>query len=111
MTANPIAGPRRSFFTWAATYSFVAPLATAAVTLGTLYGISNLGYGPSNFILSSGFIIVITSLISGFVSLFGIQRPGPHVRVWKALLGILLSCVVGFGIILLAALVGMGHGC
>jgi len=116
MTVDLIVGPRKSFFTWAAMYSFVAPLATAAVSFAIFYGVHFLGGGPlgdgsTNFISLSGLIVVATSLILGVVSLFGIERHGARVILWKALLGILLSCVVGFGIFVLALAAAMGHGC
>ena len=92
-------------------YSFVAPLATAAAIFLIFYGFPNPGYDFANFFLTTGLIVVITSLIFGVISLFGIERHGARAILWKALLGILLSCVVGFGIFVMAVGVAMGHGC
>src|SRR5437879_4721228 len=100
-TEAPASSPK-PFFKWAARYSLVAPLATAAVTLFTVFAVRGAGYEFVNFVLSCGMLIVITSLISGVVSFFGVMGRGVRILVWTAAAGILSSCVMGFGIFVLA---------
>ena len=61
--------------------------------------------------LFCAFWIQPVGLFLGIASLFGIPRHGARLILWKAVLGILLSCGAGFGIFILALANAMGHNC
>jgi hypothetical protein len=104
--------PVKSFFTWAAWYSLVTPFVTAAITFLVLFVESRTGYMEYdivNFVLLCGFLLVISSLISGALSFFGVPRHGARVIVWKAIIGMLASCIVGLGIFVVSMGQALAH--
>jgi hypothetical protein len=99
--------PQQSFFSIAAWYSLLAPVIAgiALVLLGSLGFFSRFdspGIDPDT-VLSFMAVVLLSSVVMSIISLFGIRRHGARVILWKAALGILVSCifyvgVAGFGL-------------
>src|SRR5690242_15390778 len=103
--------PPKPFFKWAARYSLMAPLATALVVMFILFIDRNPDYDFMNFVLGSSMLIVISSLLLGVIGFFGVMDHGAPFMMVTAIAGVVLSCVVGFGLFVLAIGNSMGHGC
>ena len=96
-------GQTRSFFSFAAWYSFAVPISAVLMTL-TLVVISErtsiLPTEARDFIsrnLSAfAFWVYLSSFVLGIFSLFGIGRHGPAFILWKAVPGIFASGLLGF---------------
>lgn len=93
---------KMSSFDWAAWFSFVTPLAAAAITFG-LFLAANYSHSNSlsiknliGGVLGCEFLMLFVSLILGVVSLFGIQQHKRKLTLWIALFGILASGVALF---------------
>ena len=96
MNMNKVPNPNRSFFSIAAWYALIAPLAAAAIAgVGWLFFcflIFNPGSCPVfDLVLGAVAFFLATSVIASIVSLFGIRRHGWRVIVWKSLVGFILS--------------------
>lgn len=109
--ATNLIGSKKSLFNRAAWCSFFIPLATVAVTFLLLFADSRIGSDAAGIYLFWAFWIQAISLILGIASLFGIPKHGARLILWKAALGILLSCGMGFVIFVLAVGNAMGHNC
>ena len=79
--------------------------------------LSGLGFGYMCLAQSREFFYVIfivifwmlvTSLLAGFISLFGIAKLGAKKILWKALIGIVLGLVVEFFLLKTLIIIGLG---
>jgi len=52
--------------------------------------------------------MLVTSLLAGFISLFGIAKLGAKKILWKALIGIVLGLVVEFFLLKTLIIIGLG---
>jgi len=80
-----------SFFVVAAWYSFLMPFLAPLIWLAIAAGTG--GYLGVAFIWALCFLI--TSFISGVVSLFGFSRHGRKRILWMAVIGIVVSLILG----------------
>jgi hypothetical protein len=97
---NQMPVSRKSFFLFAAYYSFFVSCGTAIVAW-TILAIVRSWPDSEPFVdigLVSAlvFFIFLSSLVMGLISLFGIPRHGVRPILWKAALGIVLSLYFGF---------------
>ena len=58
--------------------------------------------------LQIALLVCISSFLLGIVSLFGIGRHGIKVILWKAMIGIVASCIFG-GILFVSAIGDVAH--
>jgi hypothetical protein len=104
--------PPKPFFKWAGRYGLAVPLATALPITGLLvFPGHGAGYDFNIFILNCGLLNVISSLVAGVISFFGVAGSSERSLVWVAIAGMFLSCAVGFGIFVLSVCNSIGHGC
>ena len=93
---NKTPNHNRSFFSIAAWYALIAPLAAATIAgVGWLI-FCFLNFNPQSFpaddfVLGGVAFFLVTSVIASIVSLFGIRRHGWRVIAWKSLGGFILS--------------------
>jgi hypothetical protein len=80
-----------SFFTKAAWFSLIIPFLVPVVWFCILAATSRLDL-PAMV----SFFILLSSLALGVVSLFGVRRHGGRRIVWKAVVGIVTSIVLGY---------------
>lgn len=104
---------RRSLLILAASYSCIVPfviVAAIAIFLFVMYQVevvhnhptlSRRAYGD---ILVVPFWILVSSFVSGVVSLFGIPKHGMRPILLKATVGILASCGAGYVVYVLVAM-------
>ena len=88
-SVSPSAG---SFFVVAAWYSFIMPLFSPFIWFAIVVGTD--GYLGVAF--TWALCILITSFISGVVSVFGFSRHGRKRLLWLSVLGTVASAVLGF---------------
>ena len=89
--------PKPSFFSIAAWYCWVAPLAATAIAITLFSKEGDTRHHPlGDPAVDIAFYVSISGLVLGVASLFGIRRHGARVILWKALLGIVVSCLCGF---------------
>jgi hypothetical protein len=101
----------------AAWYSLVAPFVAGLTSMIFLENYPYRSSKPETIpteldILGIALLVCMSSTILGAISLLGIHRHGKRVILWKAVTGILSSCV--FGLILFAAAImvyGSGLAC
>jgi hypothetical protein len=99
---------KRSFFTFAARYSLIAPFAAVGIAL-VLSRIEDPynRYQPALFnvdILEDvAFFVCMSSLGMGIASLFGIRKHGAKRILWKALAGVLASGSLSFCVLVIIA--------
>jgi LytS/YehU family sensor histidine kinase len=89
----PASQPGASFFTVAAWYCLIVPF-LAPVLAFCIFVAS--GFGRFDIALIAALCCAVSSFIVGIVSLFGIQRHGVRRILWKALIGIAASAILGF---------------
>jgi len=108
---NPV-NSRKSFHNRAAWWSFSIPFITAAVTFALTCAVIHNYLDRDSFVLCLiwAFCFQIIGAILGLLSLFGIPRHGARLILWKAAIGILASCGIGYVIPLLAFAFSW-HGC
>ena len=84
------------FFLVAAWYCLIGPFAAAAIIgYGLAIGIPDHPSGsPAEASFDVAACILLTSVLAGIVSLFGIKKHGWRVIAWKFAVGISLSCIV-----------------
>jgi hypothetical protein len=94
----------RSFFSVVAWYAVFASLAAlACYGVGWRNNIPDLRYYSSpDYADNAASLLAITAFFASVASLFGIRRHGWRVIVWKALVGLLFSCLVFRGLFILA---------
>ena len=110
---DPLLSSRKPLLVLAASYSCVTPF-IVAVFIGVFYFImyqievkqnhvmlSRQAYGD---ILEIPFFVLVSTLVSGVVSLFGIRQRGARPILLKAIVGILASLGVGFVVYMLLAM-------
>jgi hypothetical protein len=95
---NSAKDSKKSFFTFAARYSLIVSILTAAAT--TVFFMLNVNSYVTTFINAEWFWKAVTwlfdsSFLMGVVSLFGIQRHGAKNILWKAIIGIIVSSIFG----------------
>ena len=94
----------RSFFSIAAWYALLAPLAaTGGVYIGLAIRHSHVPqayrYNPaSDAFLGIAYLVSISSAFATYVSLFGISKYGTPI-IWKSIVGLVLSCAVFFWVV------------
>ena len=98
---------RKSFYYQAARASLFIPLVTFGVTLVLFGSNSHISSEVTGYFALGAFVVQVISLILGIVSLFGIPRHGARLILWKAVVGIIASCGMGFVSIYL--ILGGGH--
>ncbi len=103
--------PQCSFFNCAAWASVLVPLVTFGVTFVIFRGGWHVNFDIQEDYLLGAFCLQIVSLISGIVSLFGIPKLGAEFILWKAVVGILASCGMGFLALVGLVVNGLGHNC
>jgi positive regulator of sigma E activity len=91
-TEHSVSASGGSLFVVAAWYSFLIPLLSPVIWFAIVAGTG--GYLGVAFM--SALCILITSLVSGVVSLFGFSRHGRKRIRWMALIGIVASIILGF---------------
>lgn len=108
---NPV-DSRKSFHNRAAWYCFSIPLVTAAVTFVLACAEIHKYLDSDSFViyLIWAFCFQIIGVILGLLSLFGIPQYGAKLILWKAAIGILASCGIGYVIPQLAFAFAW-HGC
>ena len=91
----------RQFPELAARYSLIIPFATLAVSF-VLVKVGQMVFHEVDAIVNTHKLIVCvfwmmtSSFLAGVVSLFGISRCGVRPIIWRALIGILASLLVGY---------------
>ena len=98
----------RSFFSLSAWYALIAPLAAMTIAGVGWFVFVFLDFDRGSFrafeiVLGAMEFFLLTSVIAGIVSLFGIRRHGWRVIVWKSLAGIVLSSLIFIAICSLMA--------
>jgi hypothetical protein len=80
-----------SLFTKAAWFSFIVPFLVPVLWFCILAATSRMDL-PAML----SFFVLLSSLACGIVSLFGVRRHGRKRILWKAVLGIVASLVLGY---------------
>jgi hypothetical protein len=114
MEANTnLLDPRKSLFNWAGWCSFFITIVTfiATFTLCSINQHKELNYDLMGRCLSYAFYLSVAGLILGIISLFGIPKCGRRLILWKASIGILGSCGMGYSILMIAVAISLGHNC
>jgi hypothetical protein len=99
--------PQWSFFSFAAWYCLVPPFAAATYAMTVplkYYGTEEhnpQAAGAETAALQVAVLLCLSSFLLGGASACGGPRYGTTVILWKALFGILASCVFGFWLILI----------
>ena len=91
-----------SFFTKAAWFSLIVPFLVPVVWFCILAATSRIDL-PAMI----SFFVLLSSLALGIASLFGVRRHGRKRIVWKAMIGIIASVVLGY---IAAVLWSMSYG-
>ena len=91
-----LAESKKSFFNRAAWLSVFIPLVTFVVTFVLFRWDWHISIDVQEKYLFGAGCVQVISLILGIVSLFGIRRHGARLIVWKAAIGIIASCGMGF---------------
>ena len=88
--------PRSSFFSIAAWYCWIAPIVVTVVAIAIYSREGDTRHHPlGDPAVDIAFWVSISGLVLGMASLFGMRRHGAKVILWKALLGIVVSCLCG----------------
>ena len=88
--------PKPSFFSIAAWYCWIAPLVATAIATVIYSDEGDTRYHRlGDPAVDITFYVCVSGLVLGVVSLFGIRQHGARVILWKALLGIVVSCLCG----------------
>src|ERR1041384_135789 len=89
--------PKPSFFSIAAWYCWIAPAVAMAIAIALYSREGDTRYHPlGDPAVDIAFWVSFSGLVFAVASLFGIRRHGARVILWKALLGIAVSCLCGF---------------
>jgi len=94
------------YFDLAAWYSLLMP--PCCLFIGWLVAYY-LKWGVSGTLLEIIFLALVTSFFAGITSLFGISKYGLKKILWKALIGIIASAVLGFYAFMGMCLIGIGE--
>ncbi len=94
---------RSEFFLIAAWFCLIGPFAAAAIVgIGLAIGIPDHPSGsPTETTFGIAACVMLTSVLAGIVSLFGIKKYGWRIIAWKFAVGISLSCIVYFVLIVI----------
>jgi hypothetical protein len=101
----PVEKSDGKFFNLAAWYSLIAP--PICFLIGWI-GVHYSQHGISENLVGMIFLTLMSSFLGGIISLFGIPKCGSKKILWKAIIGIIASLVLGLVCFYGLLLIGVG---